>query len=335
MVYSLKDEARGRGLIYGSDSDVHITTAPAPYKALFLQQAELYGANLSWGAVTPNAPPPDPQVDDPNNAQLLLPVTSCHLIWHQALPAWVAAITDQTTLQNAMTAHINGMGTAYAGKVFSWNVVNEAIDPPEGRPDGLRNDIFTKLIGYGYLDFSFKAARAANAPNVLLVLNDHGLEPNTALAAQRRATMLTILQQFKSVGTPCDALGVQAHLNLTDQFDGRVWADFLAQVSALGYKILITEFDVNDTGFMGTVADRDEAVANLTRRFMTATLANTAVVSVVTWGLSDLYSWIKPANGFTRADGMPSRPLPFDAAFQPKLMFNALLLAIMDAPLRP
>jgi endo-1,4-beta-xylanase len=72
------------------------------------------------------------------------------------------------------------------------------------------------------------------------------------------------------------------------------------------------------------------------RRFLGATLSEPAVIGVVTWGLSDRYSWLRSRRTprFARADGQPTRPLPFDEELRPKPAFTAILEAFQTAPAR-
>jgi GH35 family endo-1,4-beta-xylanase len=82
---SLKDAATRCGIHYGSDSDVPILEAPAHYGQLFIEQCELYAANLSWASVTPRKGTPDPAREDPNVAFARdhgLKLTGAHLLWH-------------------------------------------------------------------------------------------------------------------------------------------------------------------------------------------------------------------------------------------------------------
>ena len=58
---------------------------------------------------------------------------------------------------------------------------------------------------------------------------------------------------------------------------------------------------------------------------------------VVTWGLSDRHSWIvrrETNQAKWRKDGLPSRPLPFDAELQPTPAFAAIAEAFAQAPYR-
>jgi endo-1,4-beta-xylanase len=58
---------------------------------------------------------------------------------------------------------------------------------------------------------------------------------------------------------------------------------------------------------------------------MATALAEPALKVVITWGLSDRYSWFNVWDAAPkRADGRPARPLPFDEAFMPKPAYDAL-----------
>jgi endo-1,4-beta-xylanase len=336
---SLKSAARSRGLRYGSDSDVMIDHAPKPYRALFAQHCDLFAANLSWASVTPQPGTPDPGREDPNLAFVYangIEITGAHLVWHELIPAWVKALTNPGDIQKAIEAHIGAMARHYAGKVYSWNVVNEGINPKEGRPDGLRNNPILKALGPGYIDFSFRAARKAN-PGVLLVYNDYNMEMDRPDHEARRHALLGLLDSFRRDGTPVDAIGLQSHLRLDGStFDERRYRSFLHDIAARGFKIMITELDVLDLATPSDIAVRDQAVADLYRRFLSVALDEDAVISVVTWGLSDRYTWLTAgrSQSYARDDGMPARPLPFDDFFRPKPAYEAIMSALAHAPAR-
>jgi endo-1,4-beta-xylanase len=42
----------------------------------------------------------------------------------------------------------------------------------------------------------------------------------------------------------------------------------------------------------------------------------------VTWGITDRYTWVPM--WYKRKDGLPNRPLPFDANYQPKPLWNVI-----------
>ena len=336
---SLKDAAQRIGLRYGSAEDAIIEHSPQPYRALFAQQCALYAANLSWKWMAPTPDADDPVREDPNLPFAYangMAITGAHLVWHEGIPAWAGQLTEAGQLEAAIRRHIDAMARRYAGKVYSWNVVNEGLDPGEGRPDGMRNTAFLKLLGPKYMDFAFRAARQANvAP--LLVYNDYNMEMDKPLHEMRRRALLRLLESFRRDGTPIDAVGLQSHLRLDGStFDETIYRAFLGEIAAMGFKIMITEFDVLDLDTPSDIAARDKAVAELYRRFLAVALDQTAVISVVSWGLSDRYTWLtaQRSASYARADGMPARPLPFDDWYQPKPAYHALLAAFSGAPRR-
>jgi endo-1,4-beta-xylanase len=97
-------------------------------------------------------------------------------------------------------------------------------------------------------------------------------------------------------------------------------------------KIFITELDIQDENLPADIGARDKAVANLYKKFLTASLRQPAVKGVITWGLSDSFTWI---SGYRpRKDGLPVRPLAFDRNCQPKPAYYAIAEALETAPRR-
>jgi endo-1,4-beta-xylanase len=236
-----------------------------------------------------------------------------------------------------MLHHIAEMTSRFHGRFFSWNAVNESIGPQEGRADGLRaKDPFMQIVGPRYIDLSFHAARAGD-PTAFLAFNDYGYEADTPVAEARRRALLKLLDGLLDRKVPIDAVGLQSHLALSEPFDQKVYRSFLNEVSARGLKILITELDVNDQTGPADVAARDQLVADRYARFLDVALDEKRVVELVTWGLSNRYTWLNPGYDprFGRADKLPCRPLPFDHDFQPTPAYQALLNAIRHCPERP
>jgi endo-1,4-beta-xylanase len=96
---------------------------------------------------------------------------------------------------------------------------------------------------------------------------------------------------------------------------------------------MITEMDVLDDGLKRDVASRDAGVADVYSRYLSVALDEPAVKVLLTFGLSDRYTWGQ--EDMPRADGAPRRPLPFDENMQPEVAYNALVTAFANAPSRP
>ncbi|MBI4847985.1 MAG: endo-1,4-beta-xylanase, partial [Nitrospirae bacterium] len=134
---------------------------------------------------------------------------------------------------------------------------------------------------------------------------------------------------------PIHALGIQAHLDgelSQKKFDATKFRKFLSDVAALGLKIMITELDVTDRKLPRDVAARDIAVADAYRTFLSTTLDEPNVIAVLTWGLSDKYTWLSKQN--PRSDGAKVRPLPLDEDFKRKLAWDAVAEVIDKATKR-
>lgn len=336
---TLKAAAAKAGLRYGSSSDVPVATSAEAYRSLFLDQCELMAPSVSWSWVAPSRDGADPATEEPNLRFAFdhhLGVTGGHLLWHERLPAWFLQIEDETRAQGAALGHIRAMTDHYRGRILSWNVVNEALLPRDGRPDGLRNSPLLAKLGPDFFDIAFRTARRGD-PDAFLVYNDYGLEMDKPEHEKKRTALLRLLDRFAEDGTPIDAVGLQSHLMLDgSRFDEKLYRGFLHELASRNLKIILTELDVLDKTVPGDFAARDQAVADFYARFLAVALDETAVMAVVNWGLSDKFTWLTPDREaiFARPDGKPARPLPFDDAFAPKLAFEAIRNALDHAPVR-
>ena len=337
---SLRAAAASAGLVYGSDSDNQFAREPEAYWKLFSSQCALYAAELSWGSIAPS-PTEENDKRDPNIAVALaggLKLTGAHLLWYLYTPAWLESM-PRTQAQQAAAAHIQRLAGLYRGSVFSWNVVNEAIDPREHAEDGLRvNSRLLRALGPDYFEAAFREARAAD-PGALLIYNDYDMELDTPDQEARRTALFHLLDRLQKQQIPIDGVGLQSHLKLArfSDFKESKYRSLLHELSQRGLKVVITELDVDDRGAPPAVEDRDRAVADVYSRFLAAALDSPAVVALVTWGLCDPYSWLNHNvyfPQFKRPDGLPQRPLMFDAEFHPKPAFDAVLHALLQAPKR-
>ncbi|MBI5082129.1 MAG: endo-1,4-beta-xylanase [Chloroflexi bacterium] len=252
------------------------------------------------------------------------------LVWHSALPDW---FNNKVTKQNAeavLTQHITLTMAHFAGKMHSWDVVNEAIHPPDKRDDGLRKTKWLELLGDDYIETAFKAA-ASGDNKTLLTYNDFGVELDTPDHEAKRKAILKLLERLKTKKIPIHALGIQAHLDADTfkLFKAATFKKFLSDVSVLGLKIMITELDVTDQKLPRDVATRDIAVADAYKSFLSTTLDEPNVIAVLTWGLSDKYTWLTKEK--PRSDGAKVRPLPLDEDFKRKLAWDAIAEVIDKA----
>jgi endo-1,4-beta-xylanase len=253
-----------------------------------------------------------------------------NLVWHNCLPDWYQEVVNSHNAEQILVNHVQTVVGRYAGKVHSWDVVNEAIEPKDNRSDRLRRTPWVEFLGPSYVDLAFRVAAAAD-PQAMLIYNDYGLEYDTPEHEAKRDAVLTLLQQLKAQGTPVHGFGMQSHLyaHIT-RFNPEKLRRFLADVASLGLKILVTELDVVDRDLPADITVRDRIVASAYEDYLDVVLDEPAVIAVLTWGLSDRYTWLSESQ--PRSDGLPVRPLPLDENMNRKLAWNAIARAFDRRP---
>lgn len=339
---TLKEGATAKKLIYGvSARQDHLRSDPE-FAGRLTEEASLLVPEwaLKWAAGD-TLLRPSPSQFDFSAPDFMFKFATRHnllvrghaLIWHDSLPKWFDDFVNHKNAQQVLEHHINTVVGRYAGKVHSWDVVNEAIayDPRKSwRSDGLRNTAWLKYLGTDYIDLAFRTAAAAD-PNALLVYNDFGLDYDSPLHEAKRTATLRLLRHLKAKGTPIHALGIQAHLKgEATNFNPRKLQRFLHDVAELDLKILITELDVADKKLPAEVEQRDRIIAGIYEDYLSAVLSEPAVIAVITWGLSDRYSYLSEFK--PRPDGKPVRPLPLDTNLKPKLAWNGIMRAFNSIP---
>jgi len=322
---SLKIHAAERGFLYGCAVNVKMLQSDEAYANLIREQANIVVAEnaMKWALLRPT-------IDTYNfvDADLLLAFAEEHhmkirghnLCWHRQLPKWFTAEATPANARALLTSHIQTVAGRYAGRMHSWDVVNEAVLISDGRSDGLRASPWLKLIGEDYIELAFRAARDAD-PQALLAYNDYGIEGEDETSSRKRTAVLTLLRRLKARHVPIDALGVQSHIEAGKTY-GPGLRDFLAAARDLGLQLFATELDVNDRDLAPDNATRDLAVAGVYADYLNLILADPAMRVVLTWGITDKYTWLNSEDA--RADHLPERCLPFDADYLPTPSFFAM-----------
>jgi endo-1,4-beta-xylanase len=260
-----------------------------------------------------------------------------NFVWHRQLPRWFESYVTAQNAEQVLVEHIERVGGRYVSKMHSWDVVNEAIQVSDGLEDGFRNSPWQKVLGKlsggvpEYIEVAFRTARRVD-PKALLVYNDYGIEGEDDGSAAKRAAVMGLLRAMQKKGVPVDALGVQSHISAANKDGstpvyGKGLMKMIAEARKMGLKVLVTEMDVNDRYVAAEVGPRDAAVAKMYGSYLRTVLADQAVIAVLTWGITDKYTWLNGEDA--RADKVPERALPFDAAMQPAPAFAAEVGALL------
>jgi len=297
---------------------------------------------LKWYTVRPG-----PRTFDFRRADALVRFAASHdmavrghnLFWNAMrwTPRWVESYDfgsrPATAAEKMLREHIFKVCRRYGRRIFSYDVINETIDPKTGE---LEDTPFTKYLGWNLVDICFHAAKEA-APHAELVYNDF---PNWNPEGTHRAAILKFLDYAKKRSLPVDALGVQAHIGFPNAGGGpgaardeTAWRKFLDDVTGMGFALLVTEFDINDKNAPRDVAERDRIVAELGKTYLDIIVGYPQLRYVMAWGMADKYSWLQEF--VPRADGLPQRPAPYDDDYQPKPLREAMADVFAKAPPRP
>jgi endo-1,4-beta-xylanase len=338
---SLGAHAAAHGLLYGCAVNMNALAADAAYAALIRQQCRIVVAEnaMKWGALRPTAE--SFRFDEADALVAFaeasrMKIRGHNLVWHQNNPKWLEATATEANAQELLVTHIETVAGRYAGRMHSWDVVNEAINVADGRADGLRNSLWLRLVGEEYIELAFKTAREAD-PQALLTYNEYGIEPETRAGEQKRAAVIEMLRRMVARRVPVDAVGVQSHIsaaapvtaggNMSTALQyGPGLMRFIAAVRELGLQVFVTEMDVNDRALAAGEPERDSVVAFAYKQYLELVLGDPAVRAVLTWGISDRYTWLDHAE--SRIDGKPERPLPFDTEGKAKASYYAMREAI-------
>jgi endo-1,4-beta-xylanase len=239
------------------------------------------------------------------------------LVWHSQLAGWVNNINSSSALLNVMNNHITTEMTHFKGKIWYWDVVNEAFNDNGTR----RSDPFQNLIGNNYIADAFTTARAAD-PNARLCYNDYNIEDMNSAKSQ---AVFAMVQGFKASGVPIDCVGFQSHFIV-----GQVPADFqatLQKFANLGIDVQITELDVRMPTPASSANLNQQATdyANVAKACLGVARCN----DITIWGVGEPDSWI-PGTFPGQGQG-----LLYDSNYQPKAAYTSFLNALGGSAVIP
>ncbi|HLN20598.1 MAG TPA: endo-1,4-beta-xylanase [Bacteroidales bacterium] len=259
------------------------------------------------------------------------------LAWHNQTGEWmfkdsIGNEASKELLLARLEKHIKTVVGRYKGKIYAWDVVNEAIDNLDPAHVGYRQTQWYKICGDEFIAKAFQWAHEAD-PDAVLFYNEY----NTENPAKREKTY-EMLKKMLDQGVPIHGVGIQAHWNIgapkhVGQLTQPGEGDFetgstedairesIDKFASLGLKVQITELDVSiytsreDTLNIGFTPEREQKQIDFYNTAFKVFREKKDVLTGVTfWNLSDRGSWLDSRT--------PRRskhyPLLFDENMKPK-----------------
>ncbi len=254
------------------------------------------------------------------------------LIWHSQLPVYARNIQSVDSFKTFFQDHISTVASRYSGKIFSWDVVNEALNE-----DGsMRKSVFLEMLGEDFVTEAFRLTQKVS-PGTELYYNDYNNEQ-----PQKRAGCIALIKKIQAAKVRIDGVGIQGHWHL-----GRVplkdIEESILAYHALGLKVMITELDIEMLPRNFDGADVNQRIAsnpslnpyangipdsllqkqatdyeNLFKLFLKH---KDKITRVTFWGVNDGQSWL---NGWP-VPGRTNYPLLFDRNFNPKPAYFSVI----------
>ena len=253
-----------------------------------------------------------------------------NLCWHEQTPYWLfkdaqgKQVTKEVLLQR-LKDHITTVVNRYKGKIYAWDVVNEAID--DDRTKFLRNSLWYQICGEDFIAKAFEYAHEAD-PNAVLFYNDYNTE-----RPEKRERVYQLLKKLVDAKVPINGVGLQAHWSIYEP-SNKDLETTIKKFSSLGLKIQFTELDIsiypweknpraktpNDIDIFTPELEKKQAdmYADIFKMFRKY---KKVITGVTFWNLSDKSTWL---------DGYPVRgrknyPLLFDKDMKPKKAFAGVV----------
>jgi endo-1,4-beta-xylanase len=241
------------------------------------------------------------------------------LVWDHNHPEWLTqGHFTSRQLSRLLHDHITRVMKHYAGQVFAWDVINEAVD----ENGNVRDSIWYNQPGIGlankgtaYIERAFRWAHKAD-PGALLFFNEaegEGLN-------HKSDVVYAMVKDFRQRGVPIDGVGLQMHIPILDADVSAIAAN-IARLTMLGVQVHITELDVSlPVNSSGQPDPQDLShQAEIYRGIVRACLNSPGCTAIQTWGFTDKYSWIG-----SHSRGARGQALPFDRTYQPKSAYHAI-----------
>jgi len=252
-----------------------------------------------------------------------LRVRGHNLCWHEQTPYWMfkdstGKQVTKAVLLKRLKDHITTVVNRYKGKIYAWDVVNEAIDDDSTK--FLRNSLWYQICGEDFIVKAFEYAHEAD-PKAVLFYNDYNTE-----RPEKRERVYRLLKKLVDAKVPINAVGLQAHWSIYEP-SAKDLEETIRKFSSLGLKVQITELDISIYPWEKNrrakrPGESDEYTPELQQKqavqyarvFKIFRKYKEVLTGVTFWNISDKRTWLDEYP----VAGRKNYPLLFDQQLQPK-----------------
>ena len=237
------------------------------------------------------------------------------LTWHAQTGAWMFkdSLGNEASKEVALQRlhdHIMTVVTRYKGKVYGWDVLNEAIaDGNDSSRVYRESSPWFKICGPEFIAKIFQWAHEAD-PDAVLFYNDYNTENPV-----KRDKIYNMVKELLAEGVPVHGVGLQGHWNINEPTEQNI-RESIDKFASLGLQVQITELDVKvnperaDT-IKTYTPERELKQTDFYKMAFNVFREKKKVITGVTfWNVTDGRSWLDR--------GGQAYPLLFDRDYKPK-----------------
>jgi len=166
-----------------------------------------------------------------------------NLLWHAQEANWMFKGPDgkpasKELLLQRLKDHIYTVVKHFKGKIYTWDVVNEAVEDNSDTTQIYRkSNWYTTFGNEDFIAAAFRFAHEAD-PSAKLYYNDYNSEHPI-----KREKIYKLVKKLVDAHVPIDGVGFQAHWKLNDPSPADL-RKALDEITSLGLKVQFTELDI-------------------------------------------------------------------------------------------
>ena len=253
------------------------------------------------------------------------------LCWHSQAGDWIfkdenGDQVSKEVLLKRLKDHITTVVKRYKGKIYAWDVVNEAVSDEED--EFLRDSPWYQICGEDFIIKAFEYAHEAD-PDLKLFYNDY-----SAVHPIKRDKIYRVVKMIQDAGVPIHGVGIQGHFSIYEPTEQEL-RDAIKKYASLGVEVQITELDVSvyhkeHSRRDPLPKDEDDAfkqeqeqkqIEQYDMLFRVFRDFGDTLTGVTFWNISDRYSWL---DNFP-VRGRKNYPLLFNEELQPKKAYYKII----------